>query len=683
MMLAFVLALIMLAGAQTMPALAEATAAQTYDLHFDNTAWQFNADDQVYWQVGVVYCATPAAATRYESLGIFVPAAYMSAVDNGDGTYTCTLNSGGSVNGYTAETAPVVIPVNTPGYSAMEAPTGYVNGVSSYTQAGFVYVGAGARGRANGYDESGNLVYDGGSPWGVTDLKAAIRYLRYNASALPGDSERIFSFGMSGGGAQSALVGATGDSDLYTPYLESIGAAMADEAGNALSDAVMGSMCWCPITSLDTADEAYEWNMGQFATTGTRAAGTFTKALSGDLASAYAEYLNKLGLTDESGNALTLEQSESGTYLSGSYYEYLMGVVQTSLNNFLSDTTFPYTSGGGMGGPGGFPGGDGQMPPMNGGQMPGGDAPNGVAPSADANTAASDANAAPAASDAAATDANAAPAASDANAVAAPVASADAAASDASTTPAADAASAATGADGGPTQGGDGQFPGGNGGPQMGRQESVTYETVQDYIDSLNEDGAWVTYDAASNTATISSLADFVTHMKSASKDVGAFDALDRSQAENDVFGTGAADKLHFDAIMASLLASNQAGYAALSDWDASYVSAYSDDLKSLDSLGNSIEYRLNMYNPMYYLSGYYEGNGSSTVAPYWRIRTGIEQGDTALTVETNLALALGANANVRDVDFETVWGQGHTQAERSGDSTANFIAWVNDCCAR
>lgn len=28
------------------------------------------------------------------------------------------------------------------------------------------------------------------------------------------------------------------------------------------SDAVKGSMCWCPITNLDVADEAYEWNMG-------------------------------------------------------------------------------------------------------------------------------------------------------------------------------------------------------------------------------------------------------------------------------------------------------------------------------------------------------------------------------------------------------------------------------------
>jgi len=67
-------------------------------------------------------------------------------------------------------------------------------------------------------------------------------------------------------------------------------------------------------------------------------------------------------------------------------------------------------------------------------------------------------------------------------------------------------------------------------------------------------------------------------------------------------------------------------------------------------------------------------------VAPYWRIRTGIKQGDTSLCTEINLALALQAYG-VRDVDFETIWNQGHTQAEDTGDGTDNFIEWVQQCC--
>ncbi|MCB6367514.1 esterase, partial [Intestinibacillus massiliensis] len=162
---------------------------------------------------------------------------------------------------------------------------------------------------------------------GVTDLKAAVRYYRYNNDSLPGDTDRIFTFGHSGGGAQSALMGATGDSELYNEYLVSIGAAMFDEDGNSLSDAICGAMCWCPITSLDYADAAYEWNMGQYSTEGTRAENTWTSALSQDLAESYAAYINDLQLADEEGEILKLEKSADGIYTSGSYYNYLLSVV--------------------------------------------------------------------------------------------------------------------------------------------------------------------------------------------------------------------------------------------------------------------------------------------------------------------------------------------------------------------
>jgi hypothetical protein len=99
-------------------------------------------------------------------------------------------------------------------------------------------------------------------------------------------------------------------------------------------------------------------------------------------------------------------------------------------------------------------------------------------------------------------------------------------------------------------------------------------------------------------------------------------------------------------------------------------------DLESTDAPGNSIEYRLNMFSPLYYLMEANSGYQAADAAPDWRIRTGIEQSDTPVTTEINLALALESYGS--DVDFETVWGQGHTQAERTGDSTENFIDWVN-----
>ena len=112
---------------------------------------------------------------------------------------------------------------------------------------------------------------------------------------------------------------------------------------------------------------------------------------------------------------------------------------------------------------------------------------------------------------------------------------------------------------------------------------------------------------------------------------------------------------------------------------DTEYETAFAEDFARTDALGKTVEYRENMYNPMYFISDYYDGYSTSTVAPNWRIRSGIEQGDTALTVEINLALALSTLG--KNVDFATVWGEGHTEAEASGTSSDNFISWVNECC--
>ena len=59
------------------------------------------------------------------------------------------------------------------------------------------------------------------------------------------------------------------------------------------------------------------------------------------------------------------------------------------------------------------------------------------------------------------------------------------------------------------------------------------------------------------------------------------------------------------------------------------------------ESLNPSLSPLVNIYNPMYYISSYYNGYNTSKVADYFRINTGITQGDTSNCVEMNLALAL------------------------------------------
>lgn len=557
-------------------------------LALDSAAWRYDADHKVYYQLGLRYVATPQASD-YETLGIYVPGAYFTGKDNGNGTYTVTVNASGAVGSFTAATAPTVFPVNTPGYSAQKPPTEYsYDTIKAYMEAGFIYVLAGLRGK-----DSNSQTYSGNAPWGVADLKAAVRYRRYNSAAVPGDAAKVYVFGHSGGGAQSAVAGASGDSELFAPYLAVLGAATTDTSGKALSDAVAGAMCWCPITSLDSANAAYEWNMGQFASSDTRAEGTWTRAYSQDLAAAFPTYLNGLKLTDSQGKPLTLESSSQGTYLSGSYYDHLVAVIQKSLNDFLAATTFPYTpSSTEMAG----------MEPSGGGG-----APSGTPPSDSGGT---------------------------------------------------------------PPKGGK---PGSGG---QGSAESTTYKTVEEYIAFLNSSSQWVTYDASKKTATITGLQGFVASQKNASKDVGAFDGVGRAQTENLVMGSGET-KAHFSSLSREVISKGQARYASLSGWNKDYgVAAYEKDLAAKDSAGTDMVTRVAMYDPLYYLTQDSKGRGSSTIAPAWRIRTGITQGDTASTVEVNLALAL-QQAGAGNVDFATIWGQGHTMAELTGTGEENFIAWV------
>ncbi len=549
----------------------------------DMTKWRYNAGDDVFYQIGIQYVQNPADTT-YETLSIFVPAAYFTAVKNADDTYTCSINANAAVHGYTAGTAPIVFPVETPGYSAMAALTDYSSEAAVYCSNGFIYLHAGCRGRNEG------------APAGVTDLKAAIRYYRYCSDLLPGDTGRFFSFGMSGGGAQSALMGVTGDSDEYIPYLEAIGAVME------YSDAIAGSMCWCPITNLDVANEAYEWNMGRTRT----GLDSFTQQLSLDLAEAFAEAVNSMGLTDDEGTVLMLQPSDDGYYQEGTFYDWIVSEVERSLNNFIADTVFPYDSSASSG-----KGGQG---PIAGGPMGGNGGPMA----------------------------------------------------------------------GGPMNGGRGG-PDGNEGPMNGGMDyaqrdniarnkasgtvtvSGVYETIEDYIAELNSAGHWVDYDSTTKTVTITSLADFAKAMKPASKNVGAFDDLSASQGENTLFGTGNGQGQHWDDTMAQILTGTE------------YEASYMEDLAATDALGTDKQTRLNMYTPSYYLLESSSGYASSTVAKYWRIRSGISQGDTSVSTEASLAQAL-KNYGDCQVDFEMVWGQQHVKAERTGDSTTNFINWVHDC---
>lgn len=183
--------------------------------------------------------------------------------------------------------------------------------------AGYVVVAPGARGRDN---VAADGTFSGKAPAAIVDLKAAARYVHANAGVMPGNPEWLISSGVSAGGALSALLGASAESNLYAPYLEELGAADA-------SDAFFAVASFCPITDLEHADMAYEWLFGPQPL---RDVGeTVDQALSEALSDQFPEYLA----------SLDLKRPDGITSLTGETYgQYLVqAFLIPSATNYLTE----------------------------------------------------------------------------------------------------------------------------------------------------------------------------------------------------------------------------------------------------------------------------------------------------------------------------------------------------------
>ncbi len=581
-------------------------------LALDASAWRYDKDNDVYYQLGLTYCTKPATTT-YESLAVFVPGAYFTAEQSGD-SYTCSVNEKAVVGSFTPATAPILMPVNTATLSAQMSPTVYgYEGLAPYLEAGCVYVYAGFRGRSAGYDTASGSkdLFAGGAPWPVVDLKAAVRYLRYNASSLPCDASRVFVFGFGAGGGVSMVLGSSGDAEPYAPYLLSLGAATHDAQGNAVSDAIAGSASWCPVTSFDVADASYEWGQGQYADADTRADDTWTRALSQDLAGAYGAWVNEMDLRNADDEQLTLDETETGIFALGTYADALLDTLDEAASHFVQNTSFPYTY---------------TPQRLDEPAFPGD--PNLLA------TRASEA--------------------------ASQTAAFDKASSNSMGETDADDALKVTG---------------------VAQIQSTIYDSAQNYFAALNADSWWINYSLKRQSVSVSSLRDFSLHLRPAELAVSSFDAPDRGSKTNQLFGVGEESTLHFDATVADLVEKNVDAYAACEDWDAGYETAWSDDLAKVDALETGMTTRVSLFNPLFWLSGHYEGYGQAGVAPHWRINEGVFDTSTPLCCAPNVVFALRKYDGVADVAYTPVWGQGHVLAERSGTPTDNLLGWVVSCC--
>ncbi|MBQ8300669.1 MAG: alpha/beta hydrolase [Clostridia bacterium] len=270
----------------------------------------------------LVYVKNPVCP-EYQQMNIFVPEAYYN---------------GESINGYNADTAPIFMPNGVGGYMPGKAgeagltKDGRANTILRALAHGYVVASPALRGRSLKNEKDENI---GKAPACVIDYKCAVRFLRLIKDDIPGDTEKIITNGTSAGGALSSLMGATGNHKDYEIYIKEIGG--ADER-----DDIFAASCYCPITNLENADMAYEWQFnghnechGMKRNIDENGNVTWEKHInqmsdvqikaSNELFSMFPQYLNSLGLKDEEGNVLNLDNDGNGTFK-----EYVKGIVRES-----------------------------------------------------------------------------------------------------------------------------------------------------------------------------------------------------------------------------------------------------------------------------------------------------------------------------------------------------------------
>ncbi len=270
----------------------------------------------------------------YQNMNIFVREADATRQDN---AILLNVNNGGwfasyqgGLNGWDGKS-----PITANNYRGADIVDGGVYVSNNDTDKrgaalarGYVYINMASRSRgatapAGVYADG---IYQGKSPAAIVDAKAAVRYLRLNDSAMPGNAKRIVVNGTSGGGAQSTQLGATGDSADYFDYLTAAGAAGIDANGRSgISDGVFAIVAYCPIQDMGSADFAYEW---MFNVLGTRSqvsadqkAGLIVDSTGAELVRAsnpdtagsalmmskFVTYQAGLGLKNDDGTALTTD----------------------------------------------------------------------------------------------------------------------------------------------------------------------------------------------------------------------------------------------------------------------------------------------------------------------------------------------------------------------------------------
>lgn len=213
---------------------------------------------------GMSYVVNPVDKSC-QTVNIYIPEAYYS---------------GGSVNGYKSETAPIFMPIAdaSASVSAQKLDGDFYPCAKEALAEGYIVACPGYR-------------VESKMPSSIVDLKAVVRYLKYNDDDMPGDAEKIVAAGRGKGGGLAVLLGASGLSSDYDQYLDKLGATRSD-------DDVYAVAAFAPETMANHADAACKWQK--------RSLSDYSE---------FAEYINSMELKDNDGSPLGLAKNGDGSFL--------------------------------------------------------------------------------------------------------------------------------------------------------------------------------------------------------------------------------------------------------------------------------------------------------------------------------------------------------------------------------
>lgn len=168
---------------------------------------------------------------------------------------------------------------------------------------------------------------------------------------------------------------------------------------------------------------------------------------------------------------------------------------------------------------------------------------------------------------------------------------------------------------------------------------------------------SWLSWDG--KEAKISDLDSYVLYHRRRMKPCTSFDVLTGDSGENKVFGDENKSALHFNPQIADAI-------AALRD---SFPDEYEMYYKAYEAArdDSALAWRMYMVNPLNFIGT----EEQSKSAQYYRIRVGASDADTSLSVSMTLACKLKEAG--KEVDYELVWDQPHSEADYTGE----FVEWI------